>query len=131
MSPEPVGSLAEEAAKLVSVLSSMQVGGHSGADHGNEHDPADEADEAHEGHDPLSPECRYCPLCAIARTARSMTPEVREHLASAAGSLLLAVRGFLEDAMASGGPSADRASGDADSDGDAAAGVEKIDLAED
>jgi hypothetical protein len=106
MSPEPVGSLAEEAAKLVSALSSMQPAGHGDPDN---------------PHDPLAPECRYCPLCALVRTARSMTPEVREHLASAATSLLLAARGFLDEAMAK-------------SDGDGAEPdkpVEKIDLAED
>jgi hypothetical protein len=109
MSPEPVGSLAEEAAKLVSALSSMQPGGH-----------ADEGD-SHDAHDPLAPECRYCPLCALARAARSLTPEVREHLASAAGSLLLAARGLLDEAVAKAGEGADGAG----------ERVEKIDLAED
>jgi hypothetical protein len=107
MSPDPVGSLAEEAAKLVSALSYIQ------ATHTDGHDDADNP------HDPLAPECRYCPLCALARTARSMTPEVREHLASAASSLLLALRGFLEEAVAK-----------ADGHG-AESAVEKIDLAED
>jgi len=109
MSPEPVGSLAEEAAKLVSALSSMQPSGH-----------ADEG-ESHDAHDPLAPECRYCPLCALARAARSLTPEVREHLASAAGSLLLAARGLLDEAVAKAGDAADGAR----------ERVEKIDLAED
>jgi hypothetical protein len=98
MSPEPVGSLAEEAAKLVSALSSMQNGAHD------------------ESHDPLAAECRYCPLCAAVRAARSMTPEVREHLASAATSLVLALKGLLEEAVASAPDETP---------------VEKIDLAED
>jgi hypothetical protein len=109
MSPEPVGSLAEEAAKLVSALSSMQPSGH-----GDPENP----------HDPLAPECRYCPFCALVRAARSMTPEVREHLASAATSMLLAARGFLDEAMAK---SADVQGEDAEREQP----VEKIDLAED
>jgi hypothetical protein len=104
MSPEPVGSLAEEAAKLVSALSSMQSGGH---------------EDAHEGHDPLAPECRYCPLCALGRAARSMTPDVREHLASAASSLIMAARSLVDDAVAK----AEARSAEPP--------VEKIDLAED
>jgi hypothetical protein len=104
MTPEPVGSLAEEAAKLVSALSSMQSGGH---------------DDAHDGHDPSSPECRYCPLCALARAARSMTPDVREHLASAATSLLMAARSLVDEAVARTEARS------------AEPPVEKIDLAED
>jgi hypothetical protein len=109
MSPEPVGSLAEEAAKLVAALSSIQPGARSGHD-----------DAEHEEHDAVSAECRYCPLCALARAARSMTPEVREHLTSAASSLLLAARSILDEAVA-------RAGAD---DADADKPVEKIDLAE-
>ena len=118
MNPEPVGSLAEEAAKLVSALSSLQPGGHAD---GGDPDDADGSSEDHEAHDPLAPECRYCPLCALARAARSLTPEVREHLASAAGSLLLAARGLLDEAVAKAGEGPNGAE----------ERVEKIDLAED
>jgi hypothetical protein len=118
MSPEPVGSLAEEAAKLVAALSSIQPGARFGHDDA-EHEGHDEHDE-HDEHDALSAECRYCPLCALARAARSMTPEVREHLTSAASSLLLAARSILDEAVA-------RAGAD---DADADKPVEKIDLAE-
>jgi hypothetical protein len=117
MSPEPVGSLAEEAAKLVAALSSIQPGAR--ADHSD--DDEDGASEAHDEHDHAGAECRYCPLCAVARAARSMTPEVREHLTSAVSSLLLAVRGILDEAVAKA--AADPA--------DAHRPVEKIDLAED
>ena len=44
----------------------------------------------------LSAECRYCPLCSVARFARAASPEVREHLTSAALSMTLAVKGLLE-----------------------------------
>jgi hypothetical protein len=128
MSPEPIGSFAEEAAKLVSALSSLQQGGQHGPDSSADDtrgsdDPAGSGASGgtHDAHDPLSPECRYCPLCALARAARSMTPEVRDHLASAASSLLLAARGLLDEALAA----ADRRTDTDD------APVEKIDLAED
>jgi hypothetical protein len=126
MSPEPVGSLAEEAAKLVSALSSLSSaptsadedadpGSQQTGERDSESDDGAQHDCGH--HDPTAAECRYCPLCALARAARSMTPEVREHLASAAGSLLLAVRGLVEEAVAKAEPTGER--------------VEKIDLAED
>lgn len=45
-----------------------------------------------------APECLYCPLCRTVHVVRSTSPEVRAHLATAAGSLLeagLAVLGSL------------------------------------
>jgi hypothetical protein len=125
MTPEPVGSLAEEAAKLVSALSAMQPGAHAGPGNSDDSDDSDaaHAHHDHDAHDELAAECRYCPLCALARAARSMTPEVREHLASAAGSLLLAARGLLDEAVAK--------AGEADGGAGPEQRVEKIDLAED
>jgi hypothetical protein len=80
MSAEPVGSLAEEAAKLIAVLQGWKPEA--------EHDAGD--------HDPLSPECRFCPLCTAARVAKAATPEVREHLASAALSLAMAFKSLVD-----------------------------------
>ena len=40
-------------------------------------------------------ECTYCPVCRAVHAVRSTSPEVREHLANAASSLLLAVNGLL------------------------------------
>jgi hypothetical protein len=99
--------------RLVSALSSLSVGHSDG-------DASRAQQDEHEQHDPLAPECRYCPLCAVARAARSMTPDVREHLASAAASLLFAARDFLDELAAR-----------ADGERDAQPPVEKIDLAED
>jgi hypothetical protein len=115
MTSEPVGSLAEEAARLIAALQGWAQ---------DQRQPAAPTDEPgatgreHDGahHDPLSIECRFCPLCALARTAKAMTPEVREHLSNAAFSLALAVKGLLDD------PKPDQR---------AATPVEKIDLAED
>lgn len=108
MSTEPMGSLAEEAAKLMAVVQTWAQ------DRGA---PVDE-DDAQPGpaHDPVSPACRYCPVCAAVRLAGAATPEVRGHLASATMSLALAVKALLDSDPVRPHPSAP---------------VEKIDLAED
>lgn len=111
VSPEPaehVGSLSEEAAKLVA---SLQDWAHDHRDAGG-----GQPDPTRPGPTQLTgAECRYCPLCNLARAARA--PGVREHLSKAALSLALALQGLAEEF------------GDA-SRGDGA-GVEKIDVAED
>jgi hypothetical protein len=102
---QPVGTLAEEAAKLFSALQGWAAE-HRGPDHG-EPDDSDRPNgsdsdgsaayvDAHESGQHLSAECRYCPLCNLARFARAASPEVREHLTSAALSMTLAVKGLLE-----------------------------------
>jgi hypothetical protein len=111
MSSEPVGSLAEEAAKLIAAVQGW-AGEHAGpardrsssrdgscedadvADGGADSDD-DDFGQGHEGHD-LGVECRWCPLCQLARVAKATTPEVRDHLASAGLSLALALKGLLE-----------------------------------
>jgi hypothetical protein len=40
-------------------------------------------------------DCRYCPVCQAISLVRSTSPEVRQHLASAASSLLQAAAGVL------------------------------------
>lgn len=80
---EPVGTLAEEAAKLFAVL------------HGWLGD--DLAEEGIGRTDPAAAECHWCPLCRLARMARATSPDVREHLTQAATSLALAVKGLLEE----------------------------------
>lgn len=132
---EPVGSLAEEAAKLFAALQgwasdrtagsadrdkgdgdgatsgadrdTRAAGGATsggsatagdsatGADRAEGADSARYADE-HAAGQHLSVECRYCPLCSVARFARAASPEVRDHLTSAALSMTLAVKGLLE-----------------------------------
>jgi hypothetical protein len=118
MSAEPVGSLAEEAAKLIAVMQGW-ASEHAG-DPGHAADderPAPGANEpghpvgatddpghgharqgrrtAHADHDPAV-ECRWCPLCQTVRVAKAASPEVREHLASAAMSLAMAFKGLME-----------------------------------
>jgi hypothetical protein len=119
MSTEPVGTLAEEAAKLVAVMQSWAAdhSGHTGADvddrggsttrepGGNEpgHTVGDagrpgaggERATEHE-HEHRGTECRWCPLCQSLRLAKAATPEVRDHLSNAALSLALAFKGLME-----------------------------------
>jgi len=93
--PEPVGSLAEEAAKLLGAVSSWARQQGDGVA-----DLADAmadgvADGVHEHLAPGSPECTWCPVCRAIAAIRQTSPEVRNHLASAASSLMLAVAGML------------------------------------
>jgi hypothetical protein len=89
--PEPVGSVAEEAAKLLGALSGWA------REHGD--GVTAMADSmSHELHDHLatgSPECAWCPVCRTVATIRQTSPEVRAHLASAASSLMMAVSGMM------------------------------------
>lgn len=102
MSTDPVGSLAEEAAKLLAALQgwTQEFRGHDdadsepGADAGTHHHGAD----SHAEHTTLSGECRYCPLCNLARFARAASPEVRDHLASAGLSLAMAFKELMDNA---------------------------------
>ena len=41
-------------------------------------------------------ECRYCPLCQVIGAVRDTSPEVKQHLATAATSLLHAATGLLQ-----------------------------------
>jgi hypothetical protein len=95
---EPVGSVGEEAAKLLGALSEWAqdqgtdyVGNAAGAASAftnavrdvNEHIATDSAD------------CRYCPVCQVIHGFRSTSPEVREHLSLAASSLMNAAASLL------------------------------------
>ena len=95
---EPVGTLAEEAAKLMHALQdwARESGGDyaeagaaaagtvgSAAHRLNEHIATDAA------------ECTYCPLCRVISAVRETSPEVRQHLSVAATSLVNAAAGLL------------------------------------
>lgn len=103
---EPVGSLAEEAAKLLGAL--------AGADFASQ--ALRDVDE-HLGAG--ADECRYCPLCRTVHAVRRASPEVRTHLATAASALLQAAAGLVAAAAAG---AADPRPAD---------GVERIDLEDD
>jgi hypothetical protein len=96
--PEDVGSVGEEAAKLFGALSGWA------RDHGG--DLSDSlgdfaghaADAVRNVDDHLAtgaPECQWCPVCRTVHAIREVSPEVRDHLASAAASLMQAAAGVL------------------------------------
>src|SRR5689334_24333897 len=103
---DPVGSVAEEAAKLLGALSGWAK------EHGE--GLSSFGDEVHEHLATGAPECTWCPVCRTVAAIRQTSPEVRAHLTSAASSLALAVSGM----MASHPPARD-------------VGVERIDLDDD
>ena len=110
---EPVGSVAEEAAKLLGALSGWAREHGDGASAMAGSMAGSVADELHEHLATGSPECAWCPVCRTVAAVRQTSPEVRAHLASAASSLMLAVGGLL----ATQAPTRD-------------SGVERIDLDE-
>lgn len=84
---EPVGSVAEEAAKLFGALS----------------DWAGEHTQDLEGHLATgSAECLYCPVCRTVHAVRNASPELKAQLTTAASSFLQAAAGLL---AAAGAPS--------------------------
>ena len=74
---EPVGSLGSEAAQLLQALQDWA------------HDTGSDQHIA-----TGSPACTYCPLCRVISALRD-NPEVRQHLSTAASSLMEAVVGIL------------------------------------
>ncbi len=95
--PGGVGSVAEETAKLLSALQDWAK------DAGQENASAATqaatglADSVKSINDHLGhgPDCKFCPVCQVINVVRETSPEVREHLAVAASSLLQAVQGML------------------------------------
>ncbi len=95
---EPVGSLGEEAAKLLGALSEWArdqgqdyAGTASGAASAVNHALHDVDEHIATG----SEDCRYCPVCQVIHVVRQTSPEVRTHLAMAAGSLMNAAASML------------------------------------
>lgn len=93
-----VGTLAEEAAKLFGALSGWArehgsdlgdglsgVAGHATA----------AAEDAHEHLATGSAECTLCPVCRTVHAVRQLSPEVKQHLGTAATALLQAAAGML------------------------------------
>lgn len=98
---DPIGSAAEEAAKLFGALSGWASG--LGHDLGAHLDTGDA-------------ECAYCPICRTVHVLREAGPEIRSHLASAGASLVQAAASVIAAAAASSQPR------------ERSAGVENIDL---
>jgi hypothetical protein len=95
---EPVGSVAEEAAKLFAAFSTWardQGAGHAGAAGGAAAAMSETMHAVNEHIATGSAECRYCPVCQAIHVVRSTSPEVKAHLAAAASSLMQAAAGML------------------------------------
>jgi hypothetical protein len=115
---ESIGSVADEAAKLLGALSDWAQ------DHGTDLGQAASGLAGHAARSAQgvnehlatgAAECTYCPICRTVHALRETSPEVRAQLATAATALLQAASGLLATAV----PDARR---------DPSAGVERIDL---
>ncbi|MDX2970061.1 hypothetical protein PWY87_00825 [Kribbella solani] len=98
MSKEPVGSLAEEAAKLFAVLQNAASDAPAEHDDSPEssHKPEDRPEDPHEHK--LGPDCVWCPVCQLIHKVRNTSPETIEQLSTAAAHVLGSVRSLLEAA---------------------------------
>jgi hypothetical protein len=95
---EPVGSVGEEAAKLFAALSGWardQGTEYAGTAAGAAAAMSETAHTINEHIATGSEECRYCPVCQVIHAVRTTSPEVKEHLAVAASSLMHAAAGLL------------------------------------
>jgi hypothetical protein len=116
---EPVGSVGEEAAKLIGALSDWakdQGTDYAGTAAGATTSFAQAVHEVNEHIATGSEDCRYCPVCQVIHVVRQTSPEVRAHLSVAASSLMHAAAGMLATQANSPSPSSP---------------VEKIDLDDD
>ncbi len=104
---EEVGSVADEAAKLIGALSDWA------REHGSDlgqglsglaSQAAASAQDVNEHIATGSAECTYCPICRTVHVVRQAGPEVRSHLAVAAASLMQAAAGILAAAAADAEP---------------------------
>jgi hypothetical protein len=103
--PEEVGSVAEEATKLLGAVAdwAREHGSDLGAGVAALADQVSAT--AHDVNAHLAtgdPECRYCPVCRTVHAVRTASPEVRAQLSSAASSFLQAAAGMLAASAATG-----------------------------
>jgi hypothetical protein len=83
---EPVGSVGDEAAKLLGVLAGWA------SEHARDLNGHLATGDA---------ECLYCPICRTVHAVRGASPEVRDQLSTAASSFLQAAAGLLASAKTS------------------------------
>lgn len=123
--PHEVGSLADEAAKLLGALSGWARDHVGEAGEGLSGLAAQAAASAHDLDEHLatgSTECTVCPICRTVHAVRQLSPEVTGHLTTAVTSLAQAFSALLATTPGRAGEQAA---------GDGAAGVEHIDLTDD
>jgi len=110
---EQVGSVGEEAAKLLGALqdwASEHTGGSASARAGEAPGDGGAEDVPGPGRFPTdAPECHWCPVCRTVHAVRTASPEVKAQLATAGQALLQAAAGLLTAAtQAQPGPDAPR-----------------------
>ena len=96
--PDDVGSVGEEAAKLFGALSDWareQGGEYAGSAADAAGSFAHSVKDVNEHIATGGEDCRYCPVCQVIHVVRQTSPEVRTHLAVAASSLMHAAAGLL------------------------------------
>ena len=96
--PPPVGSVGEEAVKLLQAL--QEWAKESGHEYGETFGAAATGAGGllHNVNEHIATggrECTYCPVCRTISAVRATSPEVKAHLTSAASSLLQAAAGFM------------------------------------
>jgi hypothetical protein len=95
---DEVGSVGEEAAKLLGALSDWakdQGTDYAGSATGAANTFAQAVRDVNEHIATDSEDCRYCPVCQVIHVVRQTSPEVRAHLSVAASSLMHAAAGML------------------------------------
>ena len=113
-----VGSVGEEAAKLLGALGEWARDQGAAGVAGMAGQAADAVRDVDEHLATGAEECTYCPICRTMHLVRQASPEVREHLTTAASSFLQAAAAML-------------ASGPQPRGSDPASGLERIDLEDD
>ena len=96
--PPPVGSVGEEAVKLLQAL--QEWAKESGHEYGETVGAAATGaggllQSVNEHIATGGRDCGYCPVCRTISAVRSTSPEVKQHLSTAASSLLQAAAGFM------------------------------------
>lgn len=88
---EAVGSVGEEAAKLLAAL--QEWARDSGSDYAKAaaSSAATTASAINQHVATGAQECKYCPICRVVAAVRETSPEVKQHLTSAATSLVQAL----------------------------------------
>lgn len=116
---DPIGSVSEEAAKLLGALTGWAREQGTGMGHSVSDTTAHAAAAAHTFNEHFatgSADCLYCPVCRVVHYVRTTSPEVKTHLAIAASSLLQAASALMETQVPSATPES---------------AVEKIDVGDD
>lgn len=97
-SREEIGSLADEAAKLLGAFQGWareHAGDLAEGVSGLAGHAASAASDVNEHLATGAAECTYCPICRTVHVVRSLSPEVRDHLAVAASSLGQAIAALM------------------------------------